>query len=203
MSKKGMLGGLVERLVDVSDEMLGMLDDLLTKTLNPEWFSEFKRFLRKEPCWTESAVKLYLRRLFETETLIVPETSEEETFSSSGLFPGGVYGLTPQKSTPRPATEAAVHEQVVDGRFAQVFGSLGKDRRVWTEAQVCAFVRTHPAKLRGEGYDETFFELEGGFVAIVVFDVGGRLRVRVDEFSDDCVWHVEYRHCFVSLQLAA
>ena len=105
-------------------------------------------------------VMVYLRRLYEAEIIVVGATDGTETFASSGLFPGGVYGLTLPKDSvvATQATHAAVYKMTADGTYAQLFGSLSEERHRWTEAQVCAFVRAHQGKLRTEGY-ATFFEL--------------------------------------------
>ena len=36
--------------------------------------------------------KVYLRRLYETESIVVSATDGIETFASSGIFTGGIYG---------------------------------------------------------------------------------------------------------------
>ncbi|OGI65473.1 hypothetical protein A2647_01140 [Candidatus Nomurabacteria bacterium RIFCSPHIGHO2_01_FULL_40_24b] len=199
-----MLGRLVALIVTIPSEMLGVLCDLAEKLASDrgsEWFKELARFCRREPCWvavTETAgkVKKYLRCLFEAEIGAVDGT---ETFAGSGVFPGGVYGVTLPVTTPRPTplTPAAVYEQIVDGTFDQVYGSLGEKRRRWTEAQVVEFCRKNRGKLRTEGYG-TFFELEGGFVAGVFIDDVDRLEVGVGPFSDDVVWDARYRRRFVA-----
>jgi len=141
---------------------------------------------------------VYLRRLYEAEKIEIGATDGTETFVSPGLFTGGVYGvdLSGVAGKPTPATKATVWEMILDGIFAQLFGSLGEARRRWTQAQVVEFCRLHRDKLRTEGY-ATFFELEGGFVASVYVDDDGRLEVDVCHFSDDDVWYAEYRHRIV------
>ena len=168
----------------------GLLNQLLVNLAGQDgqsWLEEFKKFLRREPCW----VIVFLRRLFVGETIAIGATDGAETFVSSGLFAGGVYGMTlPVGGKPMPATNAIVFEMAKDGTFAQIFGSLGKNRRRWTEAQVCAFVRPHPEKLR---IGATFFEIEGGSVADVRVDGGSRLRVGVSPLGSGRVWSAKYR----------
>jgi len=138
-------------------------------------------------------VKVYLRRLYETESIIVGATNGTETFVSSGIFAGGVYGETLPIGVGKPtlATNAIVDEIIEDGKFTELFGSLGERNR-WQESQVVQFCRDHRDKLRTDGYG-TFFELEGGFVARVDVGGDGRLRVYVRKFSNDDVWHARYR----------
>lgn len=142
--------------------------------------------------------KVYLRCLYETETIMIGATDGTETFASSGLFTGGVYGETLPKGDPIPTseTEATVHMQIGDGNFSQVSG----ETREWTQAQVCGFVRAHPDKLRKGGY-ATFFRVKGGFVASVLFDDNGRLFVHVHRFSLGLTWGADFRHRFVFPQL--
>ncbi len=175
----------------------GLLNQLLVNLAGQEgqmWLDEFKKFLRREQCW----VKVYLKSLF--DGVVVSAADGIETFASSGLF-GGVYGLTLPAGSgkPTPATKATVWELILNGIFAQIFGSLGEKRGRWTESQVVAFCRDHRDKLRTDGYG-TFFELEGGFVANVYFGGDGRLEVGVDEFSRGGVWSAEYEHRVVSPQ---
>lgn len=152
---------------------------------------------------TVQAVKetaTYLRQLF--TDLEIGAKDGTETFESSGMFPGGVYGVAvpaAAKGKPTLATKATVWEMILDGIFTLLFGSLGENRKRWTEAQVIEFCRRHRGKLRTGGY-ATFFEMEGGVVASVRFVDDGRLEVDVYEFSDDDVWDAEYRRRLVSLQ---
>ena len=133
-----------------------------------------------------AGVRVYLRRLYEAETIVIGATDGTETFASSGLFSGGVYGetLPVGESIPTPEIGATVHEQIVDGNFSQVFGETSGE---FTQAQVCEFIRNHQGKLRKDGY-ATFFRVRGAFVARVFFDGGGRLHVYVGRFSGGGVW---------------
>ena len=112
---------------------------------------------------TKTAVK-YLDTL--VEGVPIAPSSGTETFRSSGVFPGGAYGVKMPAPSGRPTgpTLATVHKQKTDGRFLQIFGELGEERLCWQESQVVAFCRDHPEKLRTGGYG-TFFEMDGGFVA--------------------------------------
>ena len=149
-----------------------------------------------------AGVKVYLRRLFETEVTTIGATDGTETFASSGLFTGGVYGvdLSGVAGASTPAVTLNVHEMIEDGAFRPVFESLGTSGNEELEqSQVNAFVRDHPDKLRRDGYG-TFFRLKGGFVASVRFGGLGRLRVSVIGFSSGYVWLARYRRRFVSPQ---
>jgi len=147
-----------------------------------------------------AGLKAYLSRLFPKKTITIAATDGTETFESSELFTGGIYGVTlptVEKPIPTAETTAIVYEQILDGKFTEVFGSLGETRlRFQNQGQVIAFCRDHRDKLRTDGY-ATFFELEGGFVAFVYFDDDGRLKVSVSPFSYDRVWGAESRRRFV------
>lgn len=136
--------------------------------------------------------KVYLRRLYETESIVVSATDGIETFASSGIFTGGIYGeaLPIGVGKPTLATNAIVNEMIEDGRFTELFESLGERKR-WQESQVVQFCCDHRNKLRTGGYG-TFFELEGGFVASVDVNDDGRPRVFVRRFSVDYVWSPEF-----------
>ena len=151
--------------------------------------------------WDITGAIVFLRRLFKETQIVVGGTSGAETFTSSGIFTGGVYGLTVSIGDSKPilSTNVAIYEMVENGTFAEIFGSLGEIRCRWKESQVVQFCRDHRSKLRTGGYG-TFFELEGGFVASVCFDDGGRLKVYVSGFSDGSVWNAEYQHRLVSPQ---
>ena len=144
----------------------------------------------------------YLRFFSEAK---VAAADGNETFESSGLFTGGIYGLAvpdAAKGKATPVTKATVWEMILDGMFSILFGSLGKNRTRWTEAQVVQFCRDHRDKLQTGGY-ATFFEMEGDVVAGVRFGGDGRLEVGVYSFSFDGVWDARYQLRLVSLQQAA
>ena len=106
-----------------------------------------------------------------------------------------------------PTTDVEVHEMVKDGTFADIYAGTGRDldKLVLTQDQVIAFVETHKAWLRTEGYG-TFFLLKQGaefFVASVDVDSDGTVGAGVRRFSDDFVWVAKCRHRFVLPQLSA
>lgn len=144
--------------------------------------------------------KTYLSELF--TGVEVCATSGTETFESSGIFTGGIYGLDvpdAAKGKATKATKATVWELIFHATFALFFGSLGKGRNRWTEHQVVQFCRDNLDKLKTSGY-ATFFEMEGDVVAYVRFGDGGQLCVYVRSFSSGYVWYAGYRHRVVSLQ---
>jgi len=186
----------------------GLLNQLLVNLAGQEgqlWLEEFKRFLRREPCWvsvveTAKRAKVYFSRLYANELLFIGATDNIETFASSGVFPGGVYGATLLTGASKlsPVIGVAVHEMVKSGTFAELFGSLGKNRLRWSEARVVAFCRKYPGKIQRGGY-ATFFEVEGGFMANVYFDSNGDLGVFIYPFLNGHVLHTGDRLRFVFL----
>lgn len=143
--------------------------------------------------------KTYLRELF--TGVEVGATSGTETFQSSGIFTGGVYGLDVPEAAKGKATKASkatVWELILDGTSVLFFGSLGENRKRFTEHQVVQFFRDNRDKFKRPRV--TFFEMEGDVVAYVSFDNCGRPEVNIHEFSCDKVWHAKYRHRVISLQ---
>jgi len=126
---------------------------------------------------TTAAVVSYCRPLF--EGLVVPATEGDETFEESGIFPGGIYGGRERGKVrkPTPSAHASVFEQSRDGRFFEIFMSLGHIRIRWQEGQVIGFCRDHRDKLRPGGLG-TIFELADGLsMAYVRIDQSEKLRL--------------------------
>lgn len=157
-----------------------------------------------------SATKVYLSNLFGGRRIKIDATDGTETLAKAGdVFTGYLdrdfvnWGLD-ISSEATPETEVAVYEQVVDGTFAEVFGSLGElDRLCLTQSQIKKFVAMFYDKLRTEGYATFFvFKKDGEFfVAFVHFYDDGRLNVGVHEFSLGHVWLAKCRDRFVAPQL--
>ena len=132
---------------------------------------------------------IYLRRLYEAETITVGATDGTESMSGLAASGHGTESAT-----------VVVDEQAIDGNFAQLFGSKGETRMLWTRSQVAVFCRDNKGRLRGEGYGN-FFELEdGSSVADVRVNGVGLPDARVYEFSRGSVWHARYRRRVFSLQ---
>ncbi len=145
-------------------------------------------------------VKVYLKRVFEDQTMTVGISDGTEKFEGSDLFGDRVYGLAlPEVMSPSTPTNFILHDLVKNGKFTDFLPTLGENRpRLKNRGQVMRFCRDHKDKLSRRG--ATLFELEGGFVARVFFDVSGRLRVGVDGFSYGGVWHARYESRVVSPQ---
>jgi hypothetical protein len=90
-----------------------------------------------------------------------------------------------------------VHDLEKNGTFIDMFG---ENPNCLTQSQIIEFCKNNKEEL-SEYY--TFFpfkEDDKFFVASVLFG-SGWLGVGVSHFSDDNVWHAEYRHRFVIPQL--
>ena len=207
MSRFDMLGRLVEKLVEISDEALGMIFDLLEKTLDPAWFSEFKKFLRKEPCWViaevgvekvAKAIRCLTHTLFSGVRL--GPTTGQEVLAASEVFTGYCDPAFTEGGADQPTGEANadVEEMIEDAKYRKLFNSFGRDPDYldWTRSQITMFCRDHRDKLRGDGFG-TFFLFKKGkkfFVAhVLVGDGYGRLYVNVYSLADDHVWYAGYR----------
>ncbi len=129
-------------------------------------------------------VNKYLKHLFSGVTVNATNGTE----SMPGLSASGY---------PTSATSATVWVMILDGMIAQLFGSLGKDRRRWSNSQVAVFCRDNPDKLRG-GSIGTFFELANGSVAMVYFYGDPIANVYVSFHRN--VWSTKLAPYLVSLQ---
>jgi len=52
----GMLGTVLGKVLDLTDNMLALVSDFVDKVRNPVFFEEAKKFLRGEPCWVDKIV---------------------------------------------------------------------------------------------------------------------------------------------------
>lgn len=178
---------------------------------------ELKKFNRGEPCWIKEEVEqvetqpaekvIYTRLISGDEEIIIDATDGSVTISSSAnVFKGGIYnhsGVTlGVQGQARGPIRVSVHEQIVDGSHAQIFGV--HVYQLFTEHQVVEFVEKNQKWLRKGGY-ATFLPFIVGNEQLVAhfhfcFDDGGPLYVSVYRFSDSCVWDAEYRHRIVFLR---
>jgi len=141
----------------------------------------------------------HLRRLYETEIIIVHSTDGTETFMGSGVFLGGVYGETiPFDGKPTLMKNAAVYEIARDGKFPDFFENFGVGRRQWTQSQVVIFCRYRRNKLRSHEF-ANLFELEGGLVADVNIDQHTQLCVHTFLPNYNGTWRAKYQHRVISL----
>jgi hypothetical protein len=164
-----------------------------------------------------ATAKKYLRDLYCHTRVMLGATGRVTITESTDVFTAGVdsdfvnWGLnTPSRSN--LVTAVTVYEQILNGTFAEIYGSLGDPNRLClTQSQIVAFCKKHRDKLRGDGY-ATFFLLkkepeEGDeekpefFVADVFVIDDRRLRVLVHRFSLGYVWRAKYRSRFVLPQL--
>ncbi|MCX6752540.1 MAG: hypothetical protein NTZ87_03545 [Candidatus Nomurabacteria bacterium] len=159
------------------------------------------------------AEKVYLRRLFETEVIIVGATDGKKTLEESGVFPGGVFGESLLgKCKPAPAIKVVVDELVENGKFPDFLGNtaLQLEQRRLHRGHLANLSNTHSKKLCKDRYsvfavvtkdDEPVKDdLSNVFVALVSFGDFGQLWVYVDEFSDDFVWRAQYQPRVVTPQ---
>ncbi len=148
-------------------------------------------------------VKTYLRRIFETETIIIDACDGLETLANAKeTFKSGIDSDFKSWSTNKSGiataeTAVQVHEMVKDATFAQMFGSLGAslDKLCLTQHQIKMFCKKHPKWLQADGYSTFFlFKVDNQFfVALVHVDSDG-LSVYVDRLEIDYVWDTSYAH---------
>jgi hypothetical protein len=201
------IGGLLRQLLDCltgQDEMK-----------RQQWLEEFKKFLRKEPCWigsvTRKAEEIYTRLISGEKNLELDETDGNSIIAgATEVFPGWIdpdfsnYGCN-VKSKPTGKMKVSVHEMTRDGKFTQIFNSMSSDLNslCLTQSQIIQFVQKHRKWLRDQGYG-TFFLFKVGekFFVALVFEVDlGRLWVYVRHLSNGYVWDAKYRPRIVVPQL--
>jgi len=206
---------------NVLAEVAGAITDFFEKLAGPDgtnWLTEFKRFLRKEPCWLSpttnamSATKPTILRLISGgKQVVIGATIGTKTIASAtNVFTWGIdsdfknWGLdVPGQAT--PATPVQVYEMVQNGDYRTIYGSVGRDLDAlcFTQEQIIAFVHDHKKWLRTGGYATFFlFKVAGEFfvASVRLFDDGGPYA-NVCRFSDDGVWYAGSRHRIVLPQL--
>lgn len=100
---------------------------------------------------------------------------------------------------------AYVYELMQNGTYTDIFGSFNKNLDLLefeTHEQIKDFVKNSPELLHSKGYVGFFLcKNKSGkrFVADVYRFSDGDLFVRVDDFSDDCVWVAGIARRFVVL----
>ena len=141
--------------------MIGKM--VLDGVRNPQKFADALQAV------VDQATKVYLSVLSLGETIIVKVSDVTEDLSVA--FPGGVdLSSAPDNSFPTPAMDIIISELVENGNLTDIFGSLGESRCRWrTLRQVARFCLDHPWQLKKSDFG-LFFEIEGGFVAIVHSD---------------------------------
>lgn len=212
MTAKDMLGQAIKRVIDLSVSELEVLIDLLEKITNPEWFRELKKFLRKEPCWTEIAKKVFLRLISVKESLTLDAVDGTELISNAKkvfrwIDPDFKNWDANESGLATEETPVEVHEMVEDGMLSQIFNSVSVgdlNQLCLTQHQIISFVVKHKDWLRKDGYGTFFlFQSKGKFfVASVRFRGDGSLDVNVDLFEDSGVWIADGRPRVVVPKLA-
>ena len=147
----------------------------------------------------------YTRPISGDEVIIDATDGSVAIYGSIELFKGGIYNYSSVtlgvQGQARGLVKVAVHEQVKNANFAQIFGNL--DQSFFTEHQVVKFVQTYRNWPRTGGHAKfiPFMVGDEKLVAVVHFDVCGELTMDVRCFSSASVWDVDARRCFVVLEM--
>jgi len=198
-------------------EFLGPMVDFFVKLSGEEgqtWWTTFKLFLRKEPCWVgevgkktaEMIQKIIgcLKLLSAGDELELDETDGIETLAeANNVFTVSIDGDfqrwgTNVLSKPTSKTKVQVFEVAKDGNFEAIFTGVNPDldKLCLEQSQIKGFVRKYKKWLRTEGYATLFlFKVGEGdkkqyFVADVRLCSDGP-RVFVLRFSSSNVWGAE------------
>ncbi len=158
--------------------LMQLVLNLFNPAIGEEWLTEFKKFLRGEPCWVKKEDKSFFRLLL--SGLPVPATDGSQTFDTCELFEYHVFGLSLEKSRATEPTKAYLWKVALNGKFKKFSGNKEKIKVNWTAHQVIRFCSDHQETLR-RLKDLILFELEGGFFSSVSFDFEGAIGVRVSK----------------------
>jgi hypothetical protein len=204
MSAKDMLGATIRKIVDLPQEMLGVICDLVEKLAGEsgqEWLSELKRFLRKENCWTGVVAKSILKLVSAGETSIIEACDGRQTIArAKKVFASGIdndfenWGLdNPGEATPEIMPQ--VYELAEDATFVKMFTSFTSDldKFCFTQNQIIRFCEKYPSQLSQSGATFFLFKLNGEYFVARVRVYSGGLDARVYRFEYDNVWHAEDR----------
>jgi len=214
MKKETLLGRVVQKIADLSVEILGAVYDLIEKLsgeASQEWLDELKKFLKKENCWTGVVKETILRLISGGQELLLDTVDGSRILANAKdtfvyIDPDLVRWGTNEQGLETPETPIEVHEMVKDSTFAQMFGSLNSDVKMLclTQHQILNFIRKYRDWLRTEGFGTFFLFKSNGHFFVARVDVGsdGRLHVDVRRFGDDDVWLADDRHRVILPQLA-
>ena len=148
-------------------EVAGSITDFFEKLSGPDgtnWLAEFKKFLRKEPCWVAHAKSSIFRLISGGKKIVIRATSGSKTIAQAkDIFTWGIdsdfvnWGLDVLGEA-KPETPVEVHEMVEDGDFETIYDSLGRnlDDLCFEQEQIVIFVQDHKGWLRKDGC-ATFF----------------------------------------------
>lgn len=202
--------GLVAR--NGKSAFFGVIHDLFTKLMNdPDgtWFTELKKFLRKEPCWVGETIQKgneFLHSLSAGQQVIIGATDGTENLADANDVFSSIdsdlknWGLN-VKGKETTGTPVEVLEMVKNGNFQQIFGSFGRDldSLCLTQHQIKRFVKDQKTWLRTDRYTTFFLFKENGeyFVARVYLSSGGVCGVYVSRLSCGDVWGAVVRRRFV------
>jgi len=136
-------------------DVKGVISDLLEKLGGDDsfaWFTELKKFLRKEPCWTAEVKNLSLRLIASGKQIIIAACDGTQTLAQAKeMFSSDIhYGFKNfNLNKPGEATEETVvqvYELLQHATYAQMYESLGVDlgKLCMTQHQIVAFCEQNP-----------------------------------------------------------
>ncbi len=168
----------------------------------------FQEFLEKKKGWVPPQETSHLRLIGETSISAtkagVGMKQENQTlFDHVDNDFNNWDAQTASKDTEE--AQAYVYEQIQDGIFSEIFGSLSKNLNLLefeTHEQIKNFVESSSELLHPKDYATHFlYKSKSGkrFVADVTYDSNGDLLVLVYEFSIGNVWFADNANRFVIL----
>ncbi len=202
-----------------AQELAGLQTDILAKLRNGnmtwdqiQWFKGLSFEKREALMGKQPETVLYLKLLSGAETIMLDALDGKETLATAKeVFPSGIndnfkkWGINKAGIATKEQV-VDVHEQVLDGTFAQMFGSIGTDldKLCLTQAQIKNFCKKYSSWLRKDGFANLFlFKVEDQFFVASVDVYSDGLYVRVFRLGYAYVWDAEYAHCVVTPQLVS
>lgn len=174
---------------------------ILDKKRDPEYVADMLQKIVDE--LRQRLVGDYLRLITE---VTLPATSGTETLAEAAdvftgfLDPDFKNWGTNVRGEPTKETSVEVLELVNDGKFTEIYGSVGNDldKLCLAQGQIKSFCQNHPDLISPDSATCFLFKENGEFfVARVYCDSGGQLRAFVGRFEYAYVWNAVSRLHFV------
>lgn len=202
-------------LAEDSAKLAGLQIDLLQKMRNGnisidhlDYFLNLNFSQREELLSRKPKKEVYLKLISGGQSLFLDECDGQQTIADSKNVFYSIdwdfknHGAN-KKGAKTPKTPIEIHEQIKNGKFTQIFGSINSDlnKLCLTQSQILNFIQKHKNWLNTNGNVKgTFFLCKRSngkfFVACVNVDSDG-LDTRVYRFYCSLTCFAEYRGWFV------
>ncbi len=202
---KTILGQEAAKFADLQIDLLQKVKNGNISLEQLDYFLNLNFSQREELLGRKPEKEIFLKLLSGAETITLDECDGKSTIADSENIFYSIdsdfknYGAN-EKGVLTPKIPLEVHEQVKDGKFSQIFGSLNSDldKLCLTQDQILNFIKNHKNWLRTDGYSTFFlFKSEKKFFVADVGVGSDGLYVRVHYLANPEVWRAVYRSRFV------